>query len=997
MHKTFFQLSQIIEILVSPLPILKTLQYNNSEDKDKVAYHIIKLLTLMLKQVNKYLDKIQTLIKSDICSKVTHLLANFIYKHYPKPDVLLEEWIKLEPCEEKLSHLEVILDILSLYKKTAPQLLASLSFDFNAFLFKLSEFENVETIQIKLVEIFVDINQTAFLPKTEVFALIVPILLKKLHETKDGNVQDILRKLLKNTGVFDNNLQEIDIWLSGIFNLSTMKVEFLNAFVEIFRNVTSNLWDLQKQLSELSPEMDCSIKSSDLIDQLLSLSDDLDDSVRKPKRRVLSPIVIGLLNCCNENSVICKSTKKYSEIVLWNLFHEFPDFDWGFQTLFNEKFSEVVPKNVALYVNQWAQGEPSYLTKIKGSLSVFKDIEEQFLTSTCVFEQDILYPNFWLDVLRMCVHNFSKLLSLSLASEDHHKNFISLIHYLAENHQQIFTPACLEHIFDNSTFVKLFSLISKKPRNALATQAVFEVVKELEAQKIFLESYKSRYSHQILGDIKKFLKNVQKHPLREDFKSLLEAFPLSYVQCIQALSLITACEVPREEQALLQLLISVFQRLVQLSSNQLMLDPLDSELLRSLSGFMLASSSSLIGDLAQVLKRYLALFPQTALQVDPNLFSSLLTAPEYNKDSVDLVIFLLKSNTALAKHIEDNVVTISEKKGLILPLVDFLLKNQPVNESLLKDIYDNLESAIIKAIQKPQKVGQHFQKDYNVADLITKYMPLEKCLSFLDKTQKFEVSEVFHAKLLAACYRKVLLEPVTNKQLSNIATTFIHLLLGVLKKSTLDSNKAKSLAEMFTELLDKFNPDNLPLEIVSDSFKTFCKLSLKYGLSGSYDLLIILRKLLKVAKLNEEDARVLMDMLLSHSEFLNVVLGEDSDTKLAVLRLFLELCQNWSNLMDRSHMAVLLASYRGMVTRCDRTTLSLLKLYVLCLSALLRIQLIIGCFRYESKPEQTRFYDFKPFLCGRAAAIHYSVRNQTASTLNRQPKVSDVLGTYWTV
>lgn len=924
------QLSQIIEILVSPLPILKTLQYHNSEDKDKVAYHIIKLLSLMLKQVTKYLDKIQFLINSEVCTKVTHLLANFISKHYPKPDVLLEEWIKLEPSEEKQSHLEVILDVLSLYKRTAPQLLSSLSFDFNAFLFKLTEFENVETVQIKLVEIFVDIDQTAFLPKTEVFALIVPILLKKLHESKDGNVQDILRKILKNTGVFDNNPQEIDIWLSGIFNLNSIKIEFLNAFVEIFRNVTSNLWDLQKQLSELSPEMDCSIQASDLIDQLLSLSEDLDDSVRKPKRRVLSPTVIGLLKCCDENPVICKSTKKYSEFVLWNLFHEFPDFDWGFHTLFNGKFTEVVPKNVALYVNLWALGQPTYLTKIKGNLGVFKDIGEQFLTSTCIFDQDILYPDFWLDVLRMCVHNFSKLLSLSLATDDHRKNFISLIHYLTENHQQIFTPACLEHIFDNSTFVKMFSLISKKARNALATQAVFEVVKELEAQKIFLELYKSRYSHQILGDIKKFLKNPQKHPLREDFKSLLEAFPLSYVQCTQALSLITDCAVAREEQTLLQLLISVFQRLVQLYSNQVMLEPLDNELLQSLSGFMVASSSSFIGDLAQVLKRYLALFPQTASQIDPNLFASLLTATEYNKDCVDLVIFLLKNDTALVKHIEDNVVTISEKKGLILPLVDFLLKNQPVNELLLKEMYDNLESAIIKAIQKPQKVGQHFQKDYNVADLITKFMPLEKCLSFLDKTQKFEVSEIFHAKLLTACYSKVLLEPVTNRQLGNIATTFIHLLLGVLKKSTLDSDKAKSLAEMFTELVDKFNPDILPLDIVNDSFKTFCKLSLKYGVSGTYDLLIILRKLLKVARLNEDDARILMDMLLSHSEFLNVVLGENSNTKLAVLRLFLELCQNWNNLMDRSHMAVLLASYKGMVTRCDRTILSLLKLYVFC-------------------------------------------------------------------
>lgn len=48
-------------------------------------------------------------------------------------------------------------------------------------------------------------------------------------------------------------------------------------------------------------------------------------------------------------------------------------------------------------------------------------------------------------------------------------------------------------------------------------------------------------------------------------------------------------------------------------------------------------------------------------------------------------------------------------------------------------------------------------------------------------------------------------------------------------------------------------------------------------------------------------------------------------------------------------------------------------------------------FRYELNPDQTKFFDFKPFLWGRAAASHYSVRSDIQKVLWRQPKTADVL------
>lgn len=47
--------------------------------------------------------------------------------------------------------------------------------------------------------------------------------------------------------------------------------------------------------------------------------------------------------------------------------------------------------------------------------------------------------------------------------------------------------------------------------------------------------------------------------------------------------------------------------------------------------------------------------------------------------------------------------------------------------------------------------------------------------------------------------------------------------------------------------------------------------------------------------------------------------------------------------------------------------------------------------RFEKVPSQTGFYDFKPFLYGRTAAAHYSIRQDAQKALWRQPKVGDVL------
>lgn len=48
-------------------------------------------------------------------------------------------------------------------------------------------------------------------------------------------------------------------------------------------------------------------------------------------------------------------------------------------------------------------------------------------------------------------------------------------------------------------------------------------------------------------------------------------------------------------------------------------------------------------------------------------------------------------------------------------------------------------------------------------------------------------------------------------------------------------------------------------------------------------------------------------------------------------------------------------------------------------------------FRFEASPTQTDFYDFNPFLWGKSAANHYSIKSDVQKALWRQPRIGTVL------
>lgn len=157
-------------------------------------------------------------------------------------------------------------------------------------------------------------------------------------------------------------------------------------------------------------------------------------------------------------------------------------------------------------------------------------------------------------------------------------------------------------------------------------------------------------------------------------------------------------------------------------------------------------------------------------------------------------------------------------------------------------------------------------------------------------------------------------------------------------------------------------------------FKVLLKFSLKYGVSDYEILLQLLQSFISLIgeHFDEVQIQLLMDMLTSHSAFLDVLLSDNHKCKKGVLSLMTIMCENWPKLMSRSHIPKLLSSYRATMTDIDRMILKLIKMY-------------------ESVRDEVSFQDFRPYLWGNAGAIHYSVRIDIGKTLLKQPKVKDVL------
>ncbi|XP_060522167.1 uncharacterized protein LOC132699461 [Cylas formicarius] len=985
------QLAQIIEVLICPAPILKILlPEDNLYAVPNIKQHISVFLYDMLEALNNYLQHLDTRTTIENHKKIKYHLSNYVSRNFPKAQTLMNDWRELsKEIDTKIEYLACILDILNLYKNLAPQLLYTIDLNESnvkgLFLELQLHANNTETpqeqlekLQVKMVDLFIDLDHSLFLPNTENFKDILPTFLKLYHKLRTQEVLEVLSKLLKNTSLFEGYFYEIHIWLNGILNFQSFSDNFAENFVKLIHTANDHIFENQKEL--LDVKVTCNAKEDDLqlISSILNLEEN-NEHGKTIRHRHCSSLIVALLKDLRENGCD-KTMKKYVEFVLLNIFHyqtSVKNF-WG--VIYNYK--DNIPNHICNYITNWFNGNGCFLEKIKGVLKHFHLFSEAFLNKTLNDSAlpESLYPGDGLDFLQLSIFYFSNLVCFGKATENHSKNLQFVFKFLYT--QTIQAENCLELLLNNPNIVNNFDFLRFESDDSigLCTTTLFEICKFVDTS--VHSSYFLTLSLKIFGSVLKIIKKPKKYLLSPASVEVLQVFGLNYDQVIDILcklSITLSETLDISNHILSEVLIYCLERLSNLCALNCNLNPLDGTVLRRITGYTATfPQEKYISKFLKSLLDYLKVFPHHLPNVNENLFIEILKLPDYNKDNVDFLSFMLERNLTLSSYIKEHLGALVEKKGVIIPLTHVLI-NSKAEDEILQTIYAHLEPSIFKALQKPQKVGQHFAKNYDLPVLIEKFTAPEKCKSFAQKIQKFEVTEIFHARFLNAIYGKVLQNNPCGKEISNMILTFVHLETAFLKrqtKSEVFTSKLRELSSIFNNFLEAVlkNGSVIENQAGTETLNTFWKLCLKFGVSGEGVLLRCLKNYLNImgSSLSKDKSALLLEQLLSHSEFLNVTLGEHSDVKYGVLSLMAVLCHTYPELMEKNHLPVLLSAYRARITKCDRTILNLLKLY-------------------ESRPEQTSFYDFKPFLWGREAATHYSVRMRIDNALIRQPKSSDVL------
>ncbi|CAH1997259.1 unnamed protein product [Acanthoscelides obtectus] len=939
-----YQIFQVTQCLVAPLPIIQTIiPEQGSFESSLVKNIVLSLILEMLKALELYLNNMKSWLSNEKYEKYCVCINNYVGKNFPHPTIILKDWNKFEEIKLKCANdlIKSSFSIFGLYKKLSPPLLSKLAiFDIKELLTWIETmFQDDTSVLMDAINIFIDIDCSKFTTKTKLFSHVVPLLLELYHGSRDSNCLLVLTKLLRNTFIFDGCESEIPLWINGILNLKSYDQEVAQNIVEIFKITDHSVKQYLNQLASFTKKEDADI-CLDVAESFQNLEIDTTIVI---KHRYFSPMILGLSKFINEHG-FTKSLKTYSTLVLLNLFHMQTDV----LPLTNCLKNIELPSDLGDYFISWIEcKEIQSIPKVKGKIALtLKQFSETFLTGdiTDFLKNDPLdyYAEYSLNLLYTVMCYIGNLLKNNAISKQIAENYTRFVEHLIKN--GLFKDSFIHLLLCNPILVSnvTFLALQKEKPQSFANNATVDILKCLIEAKFNVDEYLKMYRKKLLISILKILSKPQKYEeYRINLRNLLSLVRLEYDHCFVIFRNVSELyeSFPEKSDIILEILTFALRSFSSICKSNNVLKPFEPEMVKHLSKYLAGLNKHEIetSDICTALCEYLEVFPHDVGNIDHNLFKSIIQRSESNKGSIRVATLLLEKDNKYIDVIKECLDIVCEKKSIILPLVQILVAKN-VDDELLLSIFQKIKPVLLKALQKPQKAGQHFHQNYTgTGTILQKFFDSADCVDFVQKVQKFEVSEVFHVHFLSTVYKKVIDENISGKYINNIVLTLIHLQLPVLKRNLTteeDISKLKQIATIFDNILQnlKLYCSDKGLQSIcnNDSFKLYCKYCLKFGIPRQTILLKVLQKLLGnlVDSLDPDYVKLLMDMFVSHSEFLEKMLGEKCDLKEQILKLFLTFCQHWPNLMQRCHLPVLLASYTAMVNRCDMVILTLLKMLV---------------------------------------------------------------------
>lgn len=1039
------EMVQLIQTICMGPEILQKLAIDSRirNSNIKVRYATTRLLHLMFKQCNLFLFAISkwNIYSQNDMRKIKFDMINHISVCAPTvQQILLSLHLTLmKPGEDGMfQHLEVTLDLLLIIAKSIPSFIeASASvMNYMKILQPIYEMnrghESSTRIELKAVQLILTLEPKALSVNTPLFNQVIDSFINVFvfgATNEQNEAKLLLRNVFLNTGFFENGILEVDLWMESLKfidddALNVVKKFLIDALITYNTNKITKLAPNQmdvvnnvKNIDELffninngltlTGFMDIPTLSNFFVHAVSTINSRNDELVAgyinnvglllfhyQPKPKSIHSLMKDMKQQYGKymkNWIVNGKPGKLSEHhldILVRFYEALLGGNNNFTDVFKSSSSGVRLKigGVETEVDRSLNNESQVMIFIYITMFVAVQLNEQNDFDEKFSVHCTMYMKCLIEILHQLWSSESKDTKGGFEVEKVDNTFVTSLKYIFESRFYFLNNF---NVWHNNSITKFIVELTKY---------IAELNKDYLDE--ILHHYRTKITNQIEQGVIQFNdKNTLKLPLKSDeILDVLEVFSLKHdhlVTIIESIVKLPAAEFSSVSQIgniFYDILGFVLKRVASLKVKVLSSEHIESICKIYIIGINQANDQSMNEGFEEAIYSYLKVFYHSIGSVPDDLFTAILKSGKPSKLTIKLASLLLERNKKLTDIFIQLLPTLTSKKELIYPLLNVIANGSlKIDANLLSSMYSEFKNGIMKTIEKPQKAGVIYKENiFSTLFLIEQCMPLNECIDFAKKSNKFDSAEIYQLQIIKAIHLKALgtEKPEQQEQVFiNFINIFIQLFSLLLKKDSFDYPKINGFAVIISQWLNLrkrlsiIQPESYQKILTSPLWTMISRTCLKVGINAeaSNENSSILLKIFGFLcdnfysndTENDEPAK-LYDMALSHSAFFDLALqSQQSSTKKYLMYTLFVLLQKNSSAIKSNHVPVFLGAYQAKLSECDQFILGILQKYEQC---------------------NIKMHEFKPFMWGESAVSYYSLKeNGTKTNLNQESPSMQVM------
>ncbi|KAL0275669.1 UNVERIFIED_CONTAM: hypothetical protein PYX00_003459 [Menopon gallinae] len=988
-------------------------------DNFPILYYSMRTLTLMWRNTE---DVFLTLAGSK--RKLKKSLLSAFNNCFLDIDDILNVWERVCAAPqlfgslEKEQFLNVILDFLEMKCKCevdsldSPSRIASNMLDtLDTAKERLSSVDYIN-IRSRVFYLVASVDPMFVTPDNDLFGKAVSFLLTNNCKS----TIEPLAKIILSTGVFENNESEIDIWLACYFDGFN---EYQHFVPGIFSDCVSRLY--LKEVDLTDKVVNCSSKEKYVSAELLNL-DELEDDLVIALTDSPTPMLIQFFELLKElrsagNKKQAKEGRNYANAVAFRLFHYY----YNSQTILNicREYKSEMTDSVMSYME--GTGETGFSAKSipflmpaeselfswfsknkNGALeNVFKVQHTSKLSLFLTFNtlvsylvskvrNGILSEN---DVSKLseCFHFFVKL----RCSEDVRDDDLPKVLSYSVDSLPLFRKKCIQCLFSVPLIEKFDICECKNSTVVNFTRIIMTVIPEINRDLYKDFSVLRPWKTQLLSKLKEPRHNNAAevferllpvldwfHYKESEISEILDGYcAVSDINMFVKNGLITASTMIVTKFAKMQCEYSEVNQNVK-------------ERLWVIMKHLNDEGSSDFEVLDECFMYILKKRPKSLFLIDDDFLGGLISRSSFDENAVQLAKLLLNDPNKIkyfVKFAKDNFKTVNKKMtvSLLTELIidddkflnllrkrEFcrfwkeseLLEDESDVSELLKCIYERYKEHLLRDERKHSDFIRRHSKLFSI--LVNRYMEKDVLLGVesIINSEELILPEVIHASILKYREEKGVLE-MYAKGLLNI----FYRKMQEAENGTCDESAWAKYNKFVRDLIGVSSAE-WSVVINSPTWWDFVRRMLRicFNFPDCPSMLTTVRsfvELLYQPGKNSKHIAMMFEMLVSHSQFLNIMLHH-SQLKTDLVKFYYQLIRLNNQVLSVKHIPLILASYSASLSENDVELMKILKYY---------------------EDNDVSLDEYQPLVWGEPAVSHYSVKSNVGVSLWRRVNMLNIL------